>query len=77
MMIMAFAAMKRAKSNISLSAQCVCDKPHLYIHWKKKLLKTSVAGIGIFRWGELDNSMVADTLGPRSASSSVATMLTK
>ena len=74
-MLIAFAAMKRPKSNISLSAQCVCAKLHLHI--LKKLFAAFVAGIGIFHWGEMDNSMVADTLAPRSASSSVATILTK
>ena len=39
---------------------------------KKQLFKTSVVGIGIFHWGEMDNYMVADTIAPRSASSSVA-----
>ena len=74
----AFAAMKRAKSLISVSVHNVCALNHtcIYIE-KKKLFKASVTGIGIFHWGKMDNSMVADTLAPRSASSLVATMLTK
>ena len=66
------------KSKVSVSVHNVCsalNRTCIYI--EKNLLKASVAGIGIFHWGEMDNSMVADTLAPRSASSSVATILTK
>ena len=73
----AFAAMKRANSLISVSVHNVCALNHTCTYIEKKLFKASVTGIGIFHWGEMDNSMVADTLAPRSASSSVATILTK
>ena len=73
----AFAAMKRAYSLISVSVHNVCALNHTCIYIEEKIFKASVTGIGIFHWGEMDNSMVVDTLAPRSASSSVATMQTK
>ena len=72
-----FLEIKYQSINQSDSVHNVCALNRTCIYIEKKLFKTPVAGIGIFRWGEMDNSMVADTLGPRSASSSVATMLTK
>ena len=60
--------------NISLSAKCIYAKSYLNTHYKQKKIfkKPSVARIGIFqeKW---DISIVADTLAPRIARSSVLT----
>ena len=63
------------KSKVPVHNVCALNRTCIYI--EKNLFQASVAGIGVFHWGEMDNSMVADTLPPRSASSSVATILTK